>query len=586
MSSDVLLPRPRPGIALFPTVAVPRVAIPRAAVWLLVLGLLATIPHAVNMFGYPAFTLADDEGIYASQAISWLRTGALAPNVYTYDHAPGGWIQLGIFYALTGGPSTFGTPIDSGRVLMLLFHVASTLLLYRLTRRLGGSQPAAVVAAAIFSLSPLAIFYQRLVLLDNIMVFWLLASIVLALEARSRAWLGLSGIAFGVALLSKEFAVVLAPVLVAIAWQRGGWRGMVMWSAAVVFAVLPYPMYALSRGELWPVPDPYLPYIEPSDLAARPSLLSTLFWQLGRPGGGPLSLTNTFFYYLRSDWVRRDVTVLVLGVAAILINAARGSRTRLLLLVAEAGALPCLYFARGGVTFSFYVVLAIPFLALNLALALDLAFKRLSPARAMPLAGSFLILLLGAYVWSGTLQPLYVDRADRPGREAQAWIKSNLPATAVIVGGNALLPYLREPHDGPAFAGFQEHWKVANDPAVRQQLRSDWTQIDYLVIDPHELVDLYRTHNWVALTALAHAHKVAAWTFVNNAAGPLHPDQHLEIWEVDRSSDPIIDGFSGAQPNSRDQRCGPRVATCDDAVGLPRPTPADIASRPEPILPP
>ena len=138
----MLLPRARPGIQLFPSVGVRRVAIPRAAVWLLVLGLLAAIPHAVNMFGYPAFTLADDEGIYASQAITWLRTGALAPNVYTYDHAPGGWIQLAIFYALTGGPSTFGTPIDGGRVLMLLFHVASTLLLYRLTRRLGGSQPA------------------------------------------------------------------------------------------------------------------------------------------------------------------------------------------------------------------------------------------------------------------------------------------------------------------------------------------------------------------------------------------------------------------------------------------------------------
>jgi len=570
---------------LFPTVAVPRVAIPRAAVWLLVLGLVATIPHAVNMFGYPAFTLADDEGIYASQAITWLRTGALAPNVYTYDHAPGGWIQLAIFYALTGGPSTFGTPIDGGRVLMLIFHVASTLLLYRLTRRLGGSQPAAAVAAAIFSLSPLAIFYQRLVLLDNIMVFWLLASIVLALEARSRAWLGLSGIAFGVALLSKEFAVVLAPVLVAIAWQRGGWRGIVIWSAAAAFAVLPYPLYALSRGELWPVLDPYLPYVEPNDIAARPSLLSTLFWQLGRPGGGPFSLTNTFFGYLRNDWLWRDATVLVLGVAAIVINAARGAARTRLLVVAEAGALPCLYLARGGVTFSFYIVLAIPFLALNLALALDLAFNRLSPARAMRLAGSLLILLLGTYWGSGTLQPLYVDRADRPRREAQAWIKAYLPATSVIVGGDDLLAYLREPQDGPAFAGFQEHWKVANDPAVRQQLRHEWTRIDYLVIDPHELADFYRTENWLALTALAHAHKVAAWTFVNNAAGPFHPDQHLEIWEVDRFSDPNLAVFSAAKLHGRDQLCGPWVATCDDFIARPRPTAGDIATRPGPILP-
>ena len=69
----------------------------------------------------------------------------------------------------------------------------------------------------------------------------------------------------------------------AIAWQRGGWRGILIWSAAAVFAVLPYPLYALSRGELWPVLDPYLPYVEPNDLAARPSLLSTLFGSLVVP---------------------------------------------------------------------------------------------------------------------------------------------------------------------------------------------------------------------------------------------------------------------------------------------------------------
>ncbi len=203
----------------------------------------------------------------------------------------------------------------------------------------------------------------------------------------------------------------------------------------------------------------------------------------------------------------------------------------------------------------------------------------------MPLAGSFLVLLVGTYLWSGTLQPLYVDRADRPGREAQAWIKTNLAGTSVIVGGDDLLAYLREPQDGPVFAGFQEHWKVANDPVVRRQLGYDWTGIDYLVIDPHQLADLYRTHNWLALTALAHAHRVAAWTFVNSAPGPFHPDQLLEIWEVDRLSDASLDGLGGAQLRSRNELCGPRVATCDDLVGRPPPTAVDLATRPEPIPP-
>jgi hypothetical protein len=292
---------------------------------------------------------------------------------------------------------------------------------------------------------------------------------------------------------------------------------------------------------------------------------------------------SSFVRYLREDWLWRDPTILVLGVTAIVINAARGARSRLLL-IAEAGALPCLYLARGGVTFSFYIVLAIPFLALNVALALEPVFARLSPARSLRLGGSLLILLLGTYWWSGSLQPLFADRADEPGREAQAWIKTHVPATAVIVGGDDMLAYLREPQDGPAFAGYQDHWKVANDPGVHQQLY-DWTRIDYLVIDPHELADFYRSDNWLALVALAHAHEVAAWTFVNGAARPFHPDQRIEIWEADRLSDPNLAAYSAAMFHGRDLVCAPRVASCDEVIARPRRTRADAASVPD-LLPP
>ena len=88
--------------------------------------------------------------------------------------------------ALTGGPHTFGGAIDSGRVLMLLLHLAMVPLLYRVARKLGCGPPAAALAALLFSLSPLAIFYQRPVLLDNIMLFWVLLSLDLLLDGWGR----------------------------------------------------------------------------------------------------------------------------------------------------------------------------------------------------------------------------------------------------------------------------------------------------------------------------------------------------------------------------------------------------------------
>ena len=577
----LFLPALNRGVSVSVALRSRSLAVPRTLLLLVAIALLAAVPHALNMWSYPAFTIADDEGIYVSQAISWLHTGALAPYTYSYDHAPGGWIQIAVFYALTGGPATFGMPIDGARVLMLLLHVGSALLLFRIARRLGASMLAAGIVVAFFSVSPLAIFYQRMVLLDNIMVFWLLVSLALALDARSRAWIAASGIAFGIAVLSKETAVLLAPFLLVLAWQTSGWRGVLMWSGAATLAVLPYPLYALSRGELLPVADPYLPYVMPNDASARPSLISTLLWQLSRPGGGTFSFTNDFFYYLRSDWLWRDVVLLPLGLGTIIVNVYRGLRQRPSLVAAIAGLIPCLYLARGGIIFVYYIVFALPFLALNLGLALDAVLRQLEPVRARLLGASLLVLLVGIYWGRGTLAPLYTQHPDAPGREAAAWIKTYVPASATIVGRDDLLAYLREPLDGPAYPGFQVHWQVANDRNVPWSFGYDWSQIDYLVVDPHELSDFEETANTFALAALGHAHKVAEWTFVNHAAGPLHWDQSIQIWEADRLSDPNLAAFFAWNLHGRDQLCKAHVASCDDiAADSPHPY-AEATARPQ-----
>src|SRR6266566_2348269 len=182
-------------------------------VLLLVSLLTGAISHGYHLFLYPLYIT--DEGIYMQQAWSVLREGRLSPYTYFYDHAPAGWLMIaGWVSVLPHQFEAFGNAINTGRVLMLLVHIASTFLLFQIARRLSGSLIAAVVATFFFNLSPLAIYYQRQVLLDNLMVFWLLVSLYLATSNDRRVLTPLlSGLALGIGVVTKENAIFFVPVV-------------------------------------------------------------------------------------------------------------------------------------------------------------------------------------------------------------------------------------------------------------------------------------------------------------------------------------------------------------------------------------
>src|SRR3989344_9041562 len=114
------------------------------------------------MLGFPSYV--EDEGTYMSQAWSFLSYGRLAPYTYWYDHAPLGWILIASWNLITFGFFTFGISVASGRVLMLVIHLVSTYLLFKITKILTTKTWPAIVSSLVFSLSPLAIIYQRIVL--------------------------------------------------------------------------------------------------------------------------------------------------------------------------------------------------------------------------------------------------------------------------------------------------------------------------------------------------------------------------------------------------------------------------------------
>lgn len=514
---------------------------------LLVLALVVVgfIAQGLNMFHYPSFTFLDDEGIYTEQAWAVLRDHHLTFYTYFYDHAPAGWILMAGWMAITGGAHTFGNTIDGGRVLMLLLHLAMIPLLFQITRKLGGSVLTASLATLLFSLSPLAIFYQRMVLLDNIMLFWALLSINLLLDGWGRlSRVILSGLCFGLALLSKETAIFLIPAMLFIAyqqrWKHQGRFALSGWVMTVGIIVSWYFLYAAFKGEL-------LPNGQLSTLiggngdtikgGTGVSLINALIWQSSRSGGGMFNLHNDFWNFMRSDWLPRDPLLSIVGSVAVFANLFRGLRLRdrRLIVVSLLGLFPLYYLARGGVVMNYYILFAIPFLCLNLAMLLEPIFKRVSVRAALALSSLAAILLLGGYALTGALTPLYNAQPDQAGRAAVQWIKQNVPAQSYIISRDDMWTDLHEAgFEGPAFPNVHSHWKVGADPAIKNGVfHNDWRTVDYLIMTPGLENSFQAVGNTVAMQAFQHAHLVKTW------AAPIGderflPHQIVQLWKVDK----------------------------------------------------
>ncbi len=516
-------------LRLFPRALRRTAATSIAGEWALILLLMAVglVAHGFNMFNFPSFTFNGDEGIYTSQALAVLE-GRLSPYTYWYDHAPGGWILLAAWMTLSSGANAFGSTIDSGRVLMLLLHLAMVHRLYRVAREFGCGPAPAALATLLFSLSPLAIFYQRPVTLDTLMLFWTLISLDLLLDGQGRlSRVALSGACFGLAMLTKETAIFLLPAMLLLAFQERrrhhGHFAVIGWVLPMGIVTSWYLLYAALKGEL-------LPYALTAGLLGDPtphvSLIETLLWQMGRSGGGMFSLDNQFWYFLREDWMWRDRALLLGGVIAVALNLLRGARDRLMLTVGLFGLLPLYYLARGGLVFNFYILFAIPFLCLNIAALLNPLFARL-PARASAALVVVLVGALAANYWrEGTIQPLYASRSSQAGHAAIAWIRANVPSHSMIVADDAFWPDLRAPGaNDPAFPNVHSHWKVGQDPEVAEDIfAGDWRRVDYLIMTPGLEKNFIGAKYPIALEAFEHAHPIRRW-----AADGVS----VELWKVD-----------------------------------------------------
>ena len=219
--------------------------------------LLSAVVHAGNMFGFPYYE--NDEGTYISRAWEFISTGALDVYTYRYDHAPGGWMLLGAWLGITGGASLFDSMLQSGRVFMLLVHTASSVVLYLIARRMSGGMTAGVIAVLIFAVSPLGVYFQRRVLLDNMMIFWVLLAVLLLLRRQLRlSSVIVSGVLFGVAVLTKFSAAFFGLGFLVLLWMLSAHHqrrhALTMWLAFGGGTVVLFILYAALNNEFFRAP--------------------------------------------------------------------------------------------------------------------------------------------------------------------------------------------------------------------------------------------------------------------------------------------------------------------------------------------
>ncbi len=472
--------------------AVPRrTRIPAGPVLLVVLLAVSGLVHSWNAYQSPGTTVTDDEGTYVSQAWALVNLGELANYTYWYDHPPVGWMMLAGYAWLTDGFDRLPAAIMVGREFMLVMKLVTVALLYGLARRLGISRTFTAIGILLVAVNPLALFFQRLTLLDNIAVPWVLAAFFLAASPRRR--LGeqaASAVCFAVAVLTKETLLLLLPALVYVMWQHSArrTRPYVVVVVTTLFAttVLVYPLFALLKGELLPG-------------EGHVSLWDAVRWQLvERQSSGSVFDPQSPAAGFVSLWRGLDLFFLALALAAIPVALLqRKLRPVALVLVIQGLAL-----LRGGYLPLAHPVAALPFAALVVAGVLDGIWRsrfpvsswlgrwasrvpslpRMAPALSVAVILGLLLTFAAGVVWPRWLpqvQALATEQDNTSTEEATAWAAEKLPRDAIVLVGHGVWVDLVQ--QGFSTENIIWYYKPDTDPEVSQRLPNNWRDIGYLI---------------------------------------------------------------------------------------------------------
>ena len=466
--------------------------------------------HGFRMFEYPYYE--SDEGTYMSQAWSLIETGDLTPYTYWYDHPPLGWIAIAAWIKLLGDDFfRFGTSVDTGRVFMLLVHLASVSLVYYTVLRVTKNPIASFLGGLLFTVSPLGIYFQRRVLLDNVMILWILSStaVLFAERIRLRHYLW-SGLFFAFAVLTKVTAVMFGPSLLLLAILQKNdipkvFRGT-LWLAVSMFATSSYILYAMMRGEFLPA----------RDGDEHVSLIESTLFQMSRDGGGvPFWDPSSHFYMAVLDWMNKDTMTILVGAGILVLSLVFSIWSRRIRFFALASFLYLFFLIRGGIVINFYILPLLPFVAMAGAiLCHDIAsfFSKREGIRAMLLAFP-IAAVVAYYALLGPMKHFERDETSQQ-RAAIEWVKTHLPEESAIIVDSYALVDVRDPRsvNEKTFPNADWYYKVNRDPEIRDvKFRGDWRSFDYIMLTHEMLKQIRDDAHPIAKEAYRNALPIAKW---------------------------------------------------------------------------
>jgi 4-amino-4-deoxy-L-arabinose transferase-like glycosyltransferase len=445
-----------------------------------------------NIAGYPR--VFDDEGTYLAQSWAIDHSIGMAPYTYWFDHPPLGWIQISalawIPALLFHGPAQL--VVAYSRIVMLPFTAASSILVYVLSRRMSLPRWSAVLAVALFGLSPLSVTLQREIFLDNIAVTWILAAFVLAYSPRKHLWHHMaSGMCAGIAVLSKETMILAVPALVVALWQNvhkdTRKYSYVGFLGAFLLLAIQYPLYAILKGELY-------------QGGGKVSLFTGLKYQLTRPGSGSIFAHGSNSYSILHNWLFYDPVLITIGTVSVILALA----VRQLRPVAIAGVTLVLMAIRpSGYLPAMYIIQMLPFFALGAAGIADQGVSFILKYRARPifwqqigrlaLVGVCLVVAI-IYVmpkWYSHDHDADTQDLNTGYAQATAWIAKNIPHPGnarIMVDDTLWLDMVK--------AGFKPghrdiyFFKVDTDPEVENSLPGKTAaekakSIEYVIETPY-----------------------------------------------------------------------------------------------------
>jgi glycosyltransferase XagB len=452
---------------------------------LVLLALLAGIGlvQATNMLHWPNTQF--DEGTYVANAWA-VEHGALAPYTYSYGHPPLAWLLIALWTWAQGLFSDGSYSLDTGREFMFVVTMVSCSLVFILARRLDIGRAFAAAAVLLFALSPVALYFHRAVLLDNIAIAWALAAFVLALTPRRRLWaFAGSGACFALSVLSKETILVLLPALLLAAARNADQRTrrycLTLFGSFFALIALTYPLYATLKGELLPG-------------EGHVSLLGYAIVQLfTREATGSLFDSESETHAIVNAWLQLDPWLL--GAALVLAPIAlarRGTRA-----VALAFLIQVVMVLRPGYLPNMYVLGLLPFAALIVAGASDALWRRSRAAsfaarawlaRAALAALALVMVLVVAPRWIERDREATTVRQDGLRRAAERWLVENVARDKRLIVGDEFWIYLIEhgfdhqPVRGGSYSRTGVvYWPLDYDPAVKRRFPGGWRDFDYVV---------------------------------------------------------------------------------------------------------